>query len=267
LSFLRRQESIFKIVFNNKRLIASIKHGSRTLKIDLSKPLDISIPLRGDAKGVTAWYVNHPLLQPHQDDGFIGSVQKGAAVNFNDIEFNPHAHVTHTECVGHITKEVHSVNQHLKTYFFLAELITVAPEKQEEDFVISKKQLQYALGNKSREALVIRTLPNTNEKLTMQYSHTNPPYLTEESAIYLKEKGIEHLLVDVPSVDKEKDGGMLLTHKAFWNVEAKIRFSATITEFIYVDNTIDDGCFLLNLQVAPIENDASPSRPVLYAIQ
>ena len=233
----------------------------------MSKPLDISIPLRGDAKGVTAWYVNHPLVRPHQDGDFIGSVKKGAPVNFNDIRFNPHAHVTHTECVGHITEEVHSVNQYLKTYFFLAELITVAPEKMGDDFVISKKQLQYALGNKKRDAVILRTLPNTHEKVNRQYSNSNPPYLLEEAAIYLRDKGIAHVLVDVPSVDKEKDEGQLLAHKAFWNVGAKIRWNATITEFVFVDNTIEDGLYLLNLQVAPFENDASPSRPVLYEIQ
>jgi len=232
----------------------------------LSKPLDISIPLRGDAKGVTAWYVNHPLVRPHQDGDFIGSVKKGAPVNFNDIRFNPHAHVTHTECVGHITEEVHSVNQYLKTYFFLAELITVAPEKMGDDFVISKKQLQYALGNKKRDAVILRTLPNTNEKLNKQYSHSNPAYLLEEAVIYLRKKGIEHLLVDIPSVDKENDEGQLLAHKAFWNVGAKIRLNATITEFVFVDNTIEDGLYLLNLQVAPFENDASPSRPILYKL-
>ncbi len=247
-------------------MIATIKSNSRTLKVDLSKPLDISIPLQVDGKGVNAWYVKPPILQPHEENGFIGSVKNGAPINFNDIHFNPHAHVTHTECVGHITKEVHSVNRNVGTYFFLAELITVAPEKQSGDFVISKKQLQYAMGLKKREALVIRTLPNTDDKRNRKYSHTNPPYLLEEAAIYLREKGIDHLLIDLPSVDKEKDNGRLLAHRAFWNLEGDIRFSATITEFVYVDNAIEDGTFLLNLQLAPFENDASPSRPVLYQV-
>ena len=41
---------------------------------------------------------------------------------------------------------------------------------------------------------------------------------------------------------------------------------ATITEFIYVTNEIFDGDYLLNLQFAPFENDAAPSRPVLIRI-
>ncbi|UOY08125.1 cyclase family protein [Muricauda sp. SCSIO 64092] len=245
-------------------MIASVKYKSQTLKVDLSKPLDISIPLRGGISNVNAWYVAPPTIGPHKEEGFVGSVKEGGSVNFNDIHFNPHAHVTHTECVGHITKNVHSINDHLKNYFFWTELITVAPEKQGMDFVISKKQLQYALGAKKREAVVIRTLPNTTEKYNRQYSNTNPPYFLEEAIRYLRDKGVEHLLVDLPSVDREKDGGFLKAHKTFWNLDGDIRFKATITEFVYVDNSIEDGRYLLNLQVAPFENDASPSRPLLY---
>ena len=247
-------------------MLATIKQGSRTLKVDLSKPLDISIPLQPNGKGVNAWYTSGPTILPHEGESFIGSVAQGAPVNFNDIHFNPHAHVTHTESVGHITKELHSINKNLNRFFFLSELITVAPEKSGSDFVISKKQLQYALGTKKREALVIRTLPNTNDKLCKEYSHTNPAYLLEEAMVFLRNKGIDHLLIDLPSVDKEKDDGQLLAHKAFWNLQGEVRFNATITKFIYVDNTIEDGTYLLNLQVAPFENDASPSRPVLYAL-
>jgi kynurenine formamidase len=235
--------------------------------IDLSKPLDISIPLRGDVSNVNAWYVGHPKIEPHREGDFIGKVSEGSSTNFNDIWFNPHAHGTHTESVGHITKEFYSVNQHLKKYFFKAEVITLAPEKYQNDFVISRKQLQYALGNKKRDALVIRTLPNTTEKISRQYSNSNPPYLLEQAAEYLVQKEIEHLLIDLPSIDKEKDGGALLAHNAFWNTKGVMRKQATITEFIFVPNTIKDGTYFLNLQVAPFENDASPSRPVLYKIE
>ena len=134
------------------------------------------------------------------------------------------------------------------------------------DFVISKKQLQFAIGNKKRDAIVIRSIPNTKEKLSAQYSHTNPPYLLEDAAIYLRKKGVKHLLIDLPSVDKEKDDGELLAHHAFWNTKGKIRFDATITEFIFVPNSVEDGCYFLNLQIAPFENDATPSKPVLYKI-
>ena len=247
-------------------MLATIQYNSKKLQIDLSKPIDISIPLRASKDNVNAWYIDEPKIEPVKDGEWIASVAEGACINFNNIYFNPHGHGTHTECVGHITEKVHSINKHLKQFFFLAEVITVAPEKLKGDFVISKKQIQYAIGNKKRDAIVIRSIPNTKDKLTAQYSNTNPPYLLEEAAIYLREKGIKHLLIDLPSVDKEKDECQLLAHNAFWNTKGKLRLDATITEFIFVPNAVEDGCYFLNLQIAPFENDASPSKPVLFKI-
>lgn len=247
-------------------MLATVQHKTKTVKIDLSKPLDISMALQGNASNVNAWYVKHPTIEPHTEGDFIGKVSEGSSTNFNDITFNPHAHGTHTECLGHITEEFYSINEQLKQFFFLAEVVTVAPEALGKDFIISKKQLQYALGNKKREAIIIRTLPNLSDKKTKQYSNTNPPYLTEEAILFLVDKGIEHLLIDLPSVDKEKDKGALVAHKAFWNINEEPRKQATITEFIFVNNSIEDGTYMLDLQVAPFHNDASPSKPVLYKI-
>ncbi|WP_340064968.1 cyclase family protein [Ascidiimonas aurantiaca] len=236
-------------------------------QVNLAQPLDISLPLRHGNANVMAWSQSPPDISPVTEGDFTGSVAKGASVNFNNIFFNPHAHGTHTECVGHITEKIYSVNTQLKQFFFLAELITVAPEKDRNDFVISRKQLQNALGSNTPEALIIRTLPNDTEKYRKNYSQTNPPYLKEDAAHFIREIGVEHLLIDLPSVDKEKDEGRLLAHKAFWHIEGSIREKATITELIYVDNHIPDGSYLLNLQIAPFENDATPSKPVLYSIQ
>jgi hypothetical protein len=34
-----------------------------------------------------------------------------------------------------------------------------------------------------------------------------------------------------------------------------------------VPNKVQDGKYILNLQIAPIENDATPSKPILYKIE
>ena len=245
---------------------AIIEYNSRKIEIDVSKPIDISIAIDINKQNVNAWYLEEPKIFPEEVEGENISVENGAVVNFNSINFNPHSHITHTECVGHITKKVHSVNQNLKHYFHLAELITIAPIEVDGDMVIATKQLKMALRNKKRDAVIIRTLPNLKDKKSMQYSNTNPTYLLEETAVFLKEKGIKHLLVDLPSVDKEKDEGKLLAHNAFWNTNGPLRMDATITEFIYVPNDVSDGEYLLNLMVAPFENDATPSKPILYKI-
>ncbi|WP_075341655.1 cyclase family protein [Tenacibaculum agarivorans] len=248
-------------------MITTIQYNSKKYKIDLSKPIDISIPIDVTKENVNAWYIDDPKIFPEKFDDQTIKVSEGAAVNFNSIHFNPHSHITHTECVGHITEEVYSINQSLQQFFFLAEVITVVPESYGDDLVISKKQLQFALGNKNRDAIVIRTLPNLNEKKSRRYSNTNPTYLLEEGAVYLREKGIQHLLIDLPSVDKERDDGLLVSHNAFWNTAGKLRLDATITEFIFVPNQVEDGTYFLNIMIAPFENDATPSKPILYSLE
>ncbi|WP_286965966.1 cyclase family protein [Flavobacterium sp. UBA4854] len=247
-------------------------------EIDLSKPIDISISLTNTDENPIAWYIEKPIIEPVVFGDWIGKVSEGkSSTNFNNIFFNPHGHGTHTECLGHITNDFYSINQSLKQFFFSAKLITIEPEKIGDDFVITKEQIQKALSastslSLTNEALIIRTVPNQKEKKSRKYSNTNPPYLSEEAAIFIRETEIQHLLIDLPSVDKEHDEGKLLAHKAFWNVKdthnvnSNARLNATITEMIYVSDEIEDGNYILNLQIASFENDASPSKPILYKI-
>jgi kynurenine formamidase len=117
------------------------------------------------------------------------------------------------------------------------------------------------------EALIIRTLPNQLDKKHKNYSSSNPPYIELEAIEILNQAGVEHLLIDLPSVDREQDGGALAFHHAFWQVPENPQFHKTITEFIYVSDEIADGNYILNLQTAPFENDATPSRPVLFGVE
>ena len=230
----------------------TIQHNNTTIQVDLSKPIDISIPLSNTDANPIAWYINKPVIEPVKFDEWVGKVSSGmSSTNFNNIQFNPHGHGTHTECLGHITHDVYSVNQALKQFFFVAELISVELDDQEGDFVITKAAIETALMGKKPEAIVIRTLPNDTSKLSRKYSHTDPPFLAEAAALFLRESGIQHLLIDLPSVD---------------NLNADARLDCTITEMIFVSDEVKDGSYLLNLQIASFENDASPSKPVLYSI-
>ena len=90
---------------------------------------------------------------------------------------------------------------------------------------------------------------------------------------YISELNVKHLLVDMPSIDRIYDEGKLSNHRIFWNVEQgsfetnkKSRINNTVTELIFVSNEIEDGEYLLNLQIAPFAADASPSRPILFRI-
>lgn len=249
-------------------MIATIFHAGKEYKVDFFKPIDISMPLSTLENCTSAWYVAPMKLEAVVMGEWVGDVNKGGSVNFRNVFFNPHGNGTHTECLGHISKEFVTINENLKRFLFIAELITVLPlELENGDRVISRKILETLVpkGTKA-EALVIRSLGNGPSKLHVNYSNTNPPYIQKDAILYLNELGIQHLLLDLPSVDKEQDGGALEAHHAFWKYPEDPQFSKTITELIYVSNEIQDGTYLLNLQIAPFENDASPSKPVLYQV-
>lgn len=231
---------------------------------------DCSIPLTPDKDNPRAWYVAPPVIEPVRTEQWTGSVAEGGSVNFRNVFFNPHGHGTHTECLGHITETVHSVNGLIAKPFLRALLISIEPESRETngvlDKVITADQLLPLLQDVETEALLIRTLPNDTGKLHCDYSSTNPPYLEAAIVGLLNAAGVVHLLVDLPSVDREEDGGELAFHHAFWGVPENPDFSRTITEMIFVPDVAEDGVYLLNLQTAPFVNDATPSRPVIYPV-
>ena len=248
-------------------MFTTINHKGKIYKADLSLPIDISISLRAGEKNVNAWNAEPVKIEPVRVGDWVGEVSLGGSVNFRNIAFNPHGNGTHTECVGHISKENFSVNQGLKKFFFIAEVISILPDELlNGDHVITAEHIKNCLEDKHPEALVIRTISNPPSKVDMQYSGTNPPYLTEDAMRLIVSLGIEHFLIDLPSVDREKDEGKLTAHHIFWDYPNNPQLHKTITELIYVPNDVLDGSYLLNLQIASFENDATPSKPVLYKI-
>ncbi len=247
-------------------MIVQLNYKGTDYTTDLSKGLDISIPFEAGEGHVLAWYLGPMKIEPVRMGDWVGEVKSGAAVNFKNIMFNPHAHGTHTESPGHISPELISINKELNEFFCFAHLISITPEVVDGDQIITLKSLQSGL-NELSDAIIIRTIPNLPGKLSTNYSNTNPPYLEAAAATWLRDNGVRHLLIDLPSVDKEEDGGMLLSHHAFWSYPDQPRLNATITEFIFVPDTIPDGFYFMNLQVAPFENDAAPSRPLLFELK
>jgi arylformamidase len=245
---------IAQLTFNNKNYTAA-----------LNNPHDISLPLKAGDQNPTCYRADAVTMETIRSGDFVGSVKEGGSVNYQKLSLTPHGNGTHTECYGHISADTVTINQCLTKFHFFAEVISVTPEQiKSGDFVITRTVLVEKIKNPAVQAIVIRTLPNADAKRTANYSGTNPPYLDHEAAAYLAELGISHILIDLPSVDRESDGGKLLAHKAFWQFPKNIRKACTITELIFVENIIADGLYLLNLQITSLEMDASPSKPVLY---
>src|SRR5690606_16612969 len=148
-------------------------------KVDLSKPIDISIPLRGSSQNPGAWYLPPPEISPVVMDNFIRRVKEGASTNFNTIVFNPHAHGHHTSCRGHITIHVHSIGDTMEQLHLMSILITIEPTSYQDHLVVTRDQLSKSLSGERPVAVILRTFPKDKVKFNRQYSHTNPAYLLE----------------------------------------------------------------------------------------
>ena len=250
-----------------------------------SEPIDISIPLQFNGPQPNAYGVAPATSEPCVSGDLIGDTRQGGSCNFERYTFIPHCNGTHTECVGHITNERISVRDCLRDVFMRSLLISVDPEPVHDtndtyspsvhdgDRLITERSVVQAMPSATSpvDAMIIRTRPNDDSKLTRRYEESMPPYFTTEAMEFIVQIGIKHLLVDTPSIDRLYDAGRLLNHHIFWNVtegsfeatEDTLRTS-TITELIYVPDDVPDGRYLLNLQIAPFAADASPSRPVLF---
>ena len=248
-------------------MIVKLKIAGKAYQADLQQPLDISIPLRFDENNPNCFYAPLAEVSPVIAGDFVGDTQQGGLVNFKTVKINPHGNGTHTECVGHIAKEPFYLPDCLQSYHHAARLVSLYPQKLENgDRVITRAQLAEVLRPGEVTAVVLRTLPNTIDKQTRTYSGANPPYLEAAAAQLLADYGVDHFLLDLPSVDREEDDGQLLAHRAFWQYPRATRTAATITEMIFVPDTIADGLYLVQFQITSMQLDASPSRPTLYAL-
>ena len=266
-------------------MIVTLDNGRR---FDSADPIDISIPLRFNGPQPNAYGVEPASAKACEYGTLVGDTRRGGSCNFETYTFIPHCNGTHSECVGHITNERISVRDCLQDTLIEAFLITVQPVdpvKTDENYstrfgsddkLITESILREALRSlkASDFALIIRTLPNDDTKLSRLYDASNiPPYLTTEAMKYIVECGCKHLLVDLPSIDRLFDEGRLSNHRIFWNVEEasfdirqETRTGNTVTELIYVPESVADGEYLLNLQIAPFAADAAPSRPLLFRL-
>jgi arylformamidase len=279
------------------RMIISVEIGNRHYRIKTGEPLDISIPLNFNGAQPNAYGVEPAKSKPCEAGALVGDTRRGGSCNFEQITLIPHCNGTHTECVGHLTHERISVRDCLRDAFIPAALISVEPENadqtgdsyavgsHETDKLITQKALETALyrlpENNSKfdssldlpPGLIVRTLPNSESKLTQTYLEEIPPFFTTEAMAFLIAKNVKHLLVDLPSIDRIFDEGKLSNHRIFWGVgqgsfeiDKNSRMNSTVTELVFIPDTIEDGKYLLNLQIAPFAADASPSRPVLFKL-
>jgi hypothetical protein len=263
------------------------------LAIDLACVVDLSVPVRFGETESRAFSLPPATTAAVAVGSFVGDVRRGGSCNCETHHFTPHADGTHTEGPGHLLARRLPVR--VDDVVCLAALVRVTPRflgdvadehsgnHRHDDFVVDAASLREALDAivvpasvPPPSAVVVVTGPGAVRRAA-RFSGTNPPYLTVEAAALLRERGVRHVLVDLPSLDREDDGGLLAAHRAFFDLPVGVGASdvevdmepppRTVTELIAVDDDVAAGLYALFLQVAPILADAVPSRPLLAPVR
>ena len=260
----------------------------RQYRVDFAKPLSLAIPLDFAGPQPSCFGAPRAGSAPLSADGFTGDTRAGGSCNCEVLTLAPHCNGTHTECVGHLTDDRIAVSERLPGGVQLAQLVTVEPVPAEDaaedseprpapgDRLVTAAALAESAARRPGPrptALVVRTQRNGQPLRT--YEGASPaPYLSRQAAAWLVERGIETLVLDLPSADRADDGGLLTAHRVFFGLppgsrdaRAASRPRASITELAWIDAGIADGHYLLDLQIPPFVTDAAPSRPLLYRVQ
>jgi len=272
----------------NSRQVVWLECQGRRLSFDAANPHPLAIELNFDEHAPRWFGAPPPASLPLQAGNFNGRVSSGASCNASTLSLTPHCDGTHTECIGHLTRERHDARDVVPAGFLPALLLSVTPARaaggsetarpapRAEDLLITRQALMSAWPRQlpfAPLALIVRTLPNTAAKCARDYGQQPAAYLSLEAVNFMVERGISHLLLDVPSADRADDDGQLAAHRVFFGLDAGAtalsaarRPECTITELAYIDSALGDGPWLLQLQIPALAGDALPSRPLLYRL-
>ena len=244
---------------------------------DLASGVSLVSPIRFDKADSNPWNADAASKSPVTIGDFVGSTQSGGSCNVDQLSMIPHCHGTHTETIGHIVDGDHFVSDLSIPSLIPAVVVSVSAIEAE-----STSETYLPSFGKSDRVITAEDLKNAYVKwkgfaasaLIIRAGSTEG-FFTNEAMAAIVEVGFEHLLVDLPSVDRLDDDGLLSNHRIFWNLEAASREVASSSRVNSHDHRIDqrsvptkvtDGPCLLSIQVPAIESDAAPSRPVVFPI-
>ena len=259
-----------------------------SLRVDFDGAISLAIELDFDGPQPRHFGAPPATSRPYEAGVFNGEVSRGASCNCRSLTLIPHCNGTHTESAGHLATSSVPLHRIVPAGPLPALLVSVTPEPADRcnedtlpaphagDRLITRAAVVAAWPATLPfvpRALVIRTLPNPAGRASIDHSASNPPYLSRQAATELVARGIEHLVLDLPSADRSHDEGRLTAHRIFFGLPPgstaladATRSHCTITEFAFVPDAAADGAWGLQLQLPAFTGDATPSRPLLLPL-
>lgn len=268
---------------------AALRWHDEDLRIDLARGTSLAITLDPHGPQPSFFAPGPAIARPLQVGDYVGDVSRGGSCNAEVIEYIPHCHGTHTECLGHLVHGAGHVLELIDQKPCLAALVSMhgTPAGQTgescdartgpQELLLTLEELQShrdAFSIHAIDALIIRTLPNEFSKRTRNYADGDAyPVLSSECIGWLAGQNLSHLLIDTPSLDRAHDSGRLANHRCWWGLGDKDmivvpgRATRSVTEMIFVPGGMSDGHYWLNIELQPLIGDAVSSRPVIYPVE
>lgn len=266
-----------------------LEAGGRRWAVELGRGASLAIEMRGDGPLPAFFVPGRMHTEPLSVGGFTGDTRTGGSCNVSRLDLVPHCHGTHTEGIGHVTDQRAAVQDQFDGRPALAWLATVTAVDAgaasdgyhcpvaEREPLVTRDELARAIRGCAAEAtaLVLRVRPLA-APLPVRDFNAEPgyPLLSAEAMSWLSGHAFDHLLIEMPSLDRAEDGGRLGNHRAWWGLPPGDRDMGraqhprrVITEMIRVPDTLDDGLYWLQPGLSPIHGDATPSRPQLYPLR
>ena len=255
---------------DKSKLKIQINHDDQVYHIDLKKGHDLSIKNDFSGNAPIFYGAEQPKVFPHHSGNFIGDLESGGSCSVPIVSHNIHCTGTHTECISHIQESKFKITDKCPRGLIPSYLITVEPEPANSikdsyhcdisgSNVIGKEGIESKISTPC-DSLIIRTLPNDESKLSRNYDNVSAPFLTSDAINNINQLRVKHLLVDLPSIDKADDGGVLGNHRLFFSK------GDTISEMLYIPDNILDGFGFLQIQIPNWSLDSAPSRPIFFSV-
>jgi hypothetical protein len=207
---------------------------------------------------------------------FEGEVARGASCNCRRVELIPHCNGTHTESASHLTVEQRPLHEFLPKGPMPALLLSVQPtdaRASSEDSLPAPAPGDRLITLNDMRAAWVSGWPTRPRALLLRtgtdWRDTAPAFLSRQLVEELVRLGIEHLVTDLPSVDRLADDGRLTAHRIFFGLPPgstrladAARPASTITELAGFPAGLPDGPCAVQIQIPAWTGDAVPSRPL-----